>query len=105
MKGMVIQKVPWNQPSASLLKCRLWGRGDGGYWAGPRSSSVSGHQIRKITTITVVICMIRSALPLDSCMPLMLSHQKYKVTRMAKPAENALGGTCSFEWNSPLISL
>jgi hypothetical protein len=27
---------------------------------------VSGHQISRATTITVVICMMRSALPLDS---------------------------------------
>ena len=31
-----------------------------------------GHQISRMTTITVVICMMRSALPLDSCTPLML---------------------------------
>ena len=37
---------------------------------------VSGHQIRRITTITVVICMMRSALPLDSWTPLMFVHQK-----------------------------
>ena len=30
------------------------------------SSSVIGHQISSITTITVVTCMMRSALPLDS---------------------------------------
>ena len=35
-----------------------------------------GHQIRKATTMTVVICMMRSALPLDSWMPLMLLRQK-----------------------------
>ena len=37
---------------------------------------VMGHQISRIATITVVICMIRSALPLDSCTPLMFIHQK-----------------------------
>ena len=45
---------------------QIGGGGAGGICAGPRSNSVMGHQIRKITTITVVICMIRSALPLDS---------------------------------------
>ncbi len=37
---------------------------------------VSGHQTSRMATITVVICMMRSALPLDSCTPLMLAHQK-----------------------------
>ena len=45
---------------------QILGSGAGGICAGPCNSSVSGHQIRKITTITVVICMIRSAFPLDS---------------------------------------
>ena len=39
-------------------------------------SSVNGHQTSKIPTMTVVICMMRSALPLDSWMPLTLLHQK-----------------------------
>ena len=37
---------------------------------------VSGHHTIKITTMTVVICMMRSALLLDSCTPLMFAHQK-----------------------------
>ena len=76
MNGICGQMVPWNQPSASSLNWRFDGMGAGGICAGPRINSVIGHQIRKITTITVVICMMRSALPLDSCMPLMFSHQK-----------------------------
>ena len=59
--------VPLNQPSASSLKCRFAGTGAGGsVRIAAASSSVIGHQIRKATTITVVICMMRSALPLDS---------------------------------------
>ncbi len=38
----------------------------GSICAGPRSRMVSGHQMRNATTMTVVICMIRKALPLDS---------------------------------------
>ena len=34
--------------------------------SGPSEKCVRGHQISRITTITVVICMMRSALPLDS---------------------------------------
>ena len=71
------QDVPLNQPSAFVGEMEVvQGSARGGICAGPCSSSVSGHQTRKITTMTVVICMIRSALPLDSCMPLMFSHQK-----------------------------
>ena len=58
--------VPLNQPSPSSLKCRFWIVGRGGICAGPRTSSVSGHQIMNAITITLVICMMRSALPLDS---------------------------------------
>ncbi len=63
------QIVPLNQPSASLLNCMFFGTGSGGSCALPCSSRVMGHQIRKATTMTVVICMMRSALPLDSWMP------------------------------------
>ena len=31
-----------------------------------------GHQMRNATTMTVVICIMRSALPLDSWIPLIL---------------------------------
>ena len=64
--GMVGQTVPLNQPSPSSLKCKLCNVGAGGICAAPCIRMVSGHQIRKTTTITVVICMMRSALPLDS---------------------------------------
>jgi len=37
---------------------------------------VTVHQIIRITTITVVICIMRSAFTLDSRMPLVLLHQK-----------------------------
>ena len=47
------------------------------------SSSIAAQQQReqdtrsaRSTTMTVVICMMRSALPLDSWMPLILLHQK-----------------------------
>ena len=39
-------------------------------------ASVNGHQMSRITTITVVICMMRRALPLDSGTPFMLLRQK-----------------------------
>ena len=66
----------------------LEGTGAGGNCVRWLSSMVSGHQINRIATITVVICMMRSALPLDSCTPLMFSHQKYNVIKTATPAEN-----------------
>ena len=40
--------------------------GAGGKSQRPFRKMVSGHQISRMTTITVVICMMRSALPLDS---------------------------------------
>ena len=42
--------------------------------------------------MTVVTYMIRSAFSLDSGMPLMFSHQKYRVTRIAKTAAPAFMG-------------
>ena len=41
---------------------------------------VTRHQTIRITTITVVICMMRSAFSLDSWMPMMFLRQKYSVT-------------------------
>ena len=84
--GMDGKMVPLNQPSDSSANCRLRGSGAGGNVICPRRMIVSGHQINSATTITVVICMMRSALPLDSCMPLMFCHQKYTVTTTAKNA-------------------
>ncbi len=43
---------------------------------GIHESSTKALRILQITTVMVVICMMRSALPLDSWMPLMLLHQK-----------------------------
>ncbi len=40
----------------------------------------------RITTMTVVICMIRNAFSLDSCMPSRFLRQKYTVARMANAA-------------------
>src|SRR3954454_7077976 len=85
------QKVPFSQPSASLLNVRFSIVGGGGNVTLPRTSIVIGHQIRKATTITVVICIIRSALLLDSWMPLTLLHQKYTVTSRPKNTENMFG--------------
>src|SRR5437764_2131737 len=76
--------VPYSQPHESRVRCRFDGVGGGGSWAFPRTSRVSGHQISKMTTITVVICMIRRALLLDSGTPLILLHQKYTVTAILK---------------------
>ena len=50
--------------------------GEGGSCHLPWIKIVSGHQMSSATTITVVICMIFSAAPLDSSIPLMLLHQK-----------------------------
>src|SRR4029453_15521500 len=86
--GMVGQKVPLNQPSPSSLNCRLDGVGGGGICAGPRTAREMPHQTRKITTITVVTCMMRKAFELDSCSPLMLYHQKYNVTATPKKTAN-----------------
>src|SRR5271154_3420004 len=75
--GIWSQKVPANQPLASAAKVMFEAMGAGG--RNPQRSfrkMVSGHQISSITTITVVICMIRSALPLDSWTPLIFAHQK-----------------------------
>ena len=75
--GMDGQMVPLNQPErrrCRIADCAAAARGGKCMW--PRSMMVSGHQINNATTMTVVICMIRSALPLDSWMPLMFSHQK-----------------------------
>src|ERR1035437_2196963 len=53
------QMVPLNQPSDSAVNWRLRGIGAGGSLTLGASSRVMGHQIRKATTITVVICMMR----------------------------------------------
>ena len=57
--------VPLNQPNG-FAEVQIGNVGGGGSLRAPWIRMVSGHQIRKITTITVVICMMRSALPLDS---------------------------------------
>src|SRR5437879_13164349 len=87
--GTVGHQVPLNQPKPSSLKRRCDGVGGGGICAGPRNSKVIVHQTRKITTINVVSCIMRSALVLDSCRPLMLYHQKYSVTTIAKKKRTA----------------
>src|ERR1035437_9837944 len=51
------QMVPLNQPRASSLNWILAGTGRGGSCACPWRSKVIGHQMRKATTMTVVICM------------------------------------------------
>src|ERR1700676_3511291 len=73
---MRAQKVPLSQPKDSLVRCRFEGVGSGGNLAPPRIISVIGAQNSKITTMTVVICMIRKALWLDSGTPLVLLYQK-----------------------------
>ena len=83
------QKVPRNHPRASWLNWRLCGNGAGGISTLPRIRIVIGHQIRNATTMIVVTCMMRSAFPLDSWIPLMLFHQKYNVTAIPNSAEKA----------------
>src|SRR5207248_8959620 len=56
-------------------------------------SSVNGHQMSRIATMTVVICMMRRALPLDSGTPLMLLHQKY-----TRSEERRVGKECRSRW-------
>src|SRR5215471_16031221 len=82
-----------NHPSPSSLNFRFDGSGAGGICAGPRTISVNVHQTRNVTTMIVVICIMRSALWLDSGRPLMLHHQKYAVTRTANVTANRFGGT------------
>src|SRR6266446_2444123 len=91
--AICIQRVPCSHPSASGPQSILDGVGGGGICAGPRVSRVIEHHMRNITTMTVVICMMRSALALDSLMPFVLLHQKYAITIRAKPAANRFGGT------------
>ena len=57
------------------------------------------------TAITVVTCMIRIALPLDSSMPRMFWRQKYAVTAMAKKAAVKSGGSMMLECASLSSSL
>src|SRR5512143_3537396 len=92
-RGNCSQVVPLSQPWASFENIRLEGTGAGGSFHLFCSAMLMGHQISRIATMTVVICMMRRALPLDSCTPLMFIHQKYTVTRTAMPAENMLTST------------
>ena len=73
---MLGQKVPSSQPSECSFIVRLAATGAGGNGAPPRSRSVRADQATSITTMTVVICMMRSAWPLDSWMPRVLLRQK-----------------------------
>src|SRR5258707_11506382 len=86
--GIVGQNVPLNQPRDSEVSARWLGAGEGGSCHLLWSKIVSGHQITKATTITVVICMMRSAAELDSWMPRILLRQKYSVTSTPKKAAN-----------------
>jgi hypothetical protein len=89
--GHCRKRVPCSQPCASSEKFRFAGTGAGGKCPQPpRMNNVSGAQIKMIPTITVVTCMIRSALPLDSCTPLRFSYQKYSVIKIANPAAKRL---------------
>src|ERR1700733_15365741 len=90
--GMVGHTVPLNHPNPSVLNSMFRANGAGGDCAAPCNRMVKGHQIRNNATITVVICMMRRALPLDSWMPLTLFHQKYAVTIVAKTVANWFGG-------------
>src|SRR5208283_4927938 len=82
----------------------FWGDGMGGN-AGCRISTVYTHQLIRITTITVVICMMRMAFWLDSCTPLMLYHQKKSVHMTAKHAAPIPGAMCSPRWMYSEVSL
>src|SRR6267378_5496306 len=56
----------------------------------PILKTVIVHQIRSVTTITVVMIMICIAFSLDSWIPWMFFHQKYTATSSAKAAEKWL---------------
>ncbi len=64
--GIDGQKVPLNQPRASSSNFRLRGSGAGGRFTSPLMIKVRMHHRISATAMTVVICIIRSALPLDS---------------------------------------
>ena len=63
---MLGQNVPWSHPSECSFSVRFAWVGIGGSGAPPRTTNVITDHTIKITTITVVICMIRNAWPLDS---------------------------------------
>src|SRR5690348_2432215 len=86
-----VKTVPSNQPHDCFGMWRFDAIGSGGICASPRSNRVRGAQISRTTTMTVVICIMRSALVLDSGTPLMLLHQKYMVTATLKKTEKVLG--------------
>ena len=102
--GSCVQNVPSSQPQDSLVICRLDGVGAGGSCVPPLNASVNGHQMSRITTITVVICIMRRALPLDSGTPLILLHQKYTVTATLKKTENQFGFVRQVWWAVSLTS-
>ena len=69
------RSVCFKKPRASSLNFRLSAVGSGTDWY-PCFIRVSADQPRRMTTITVVICITRSAFSLDSWMPLVFCHQK-----------------------------
>ena len=54
--------------------------------------------------MTVVICMMRRALVLDSGTPLMFDHQKYPVTMTLKNTAKELGFVRQVWWKASLSS-
>src|SRR5689334_21487423 len=101
--GSCVRNVPFNHPHDSAVRCRFDGVGGGGSCAPPLRASVKGHQTSKTTTMTVVICIMRRAFPLDSGTPLILLHQKYTVTALAKNTENQFGSVRHGSWAISLI--
>ena len=75
-----------SHPSESSVK-----RNSRGGRCAPRTNIVIPHHTIITTAITVVICMIRIALPLDSSIPRMFCRQKYSVTMIANSAEARSG--------------
>ena len=78
--------------------------GAGGHSPPWRSSVITHHAIR-ITTMTVVICMILNASSLDSCSPLVFRRQKYAVIAIANNAAVKLIGTCTADPSRSRTSL
>src|SRR5438034_10594280 len=83
--------VPLSHPTASLLRLKWLMVGGGIGWA-PFVKMVNRHQPMSITTMAEVICMMRSAFPLENGIPRRLLCQKYSVTRIANPAADAWDG-------------